>query len=91
MAPYGCPGPSANGTDEQVTVQMAQLDRQLLLERTVPERDDVPTVRLSIVCDEVAEDPRAPARTVAEMRVNRVLHFGAWGVLLVAPVFTLSC
>lgn len=79
----------------QDTVQMAAVERQLLLEMTLPEpTDDTPTVRLPVVCersDEVADAPRAKAPSAAEMRVNHALSWGAWGVLLMAPAFTLSC
>jgi hypothetical protein len=77
--------------EEHVTTQMAALDRQLLLEMTVAGRIETPTVRIPIVCEEVADAPRAPARSVAEMRVKRALEWWAWGALMVAPAFTLSC
>ena len=82
---------SADLADEHTTMRMASLDRLLLLERTLPEHTEVPTVRIPIVWDEVGDEPRAPAPGVTGWRVRRALGWGAWGMLLFAPAFSLSC
>ena len=80
-----------NQRDEPTTTEMAALDRQILIELSATRGNEEPTVRMPRVSEEVDAAPRARARAGAKMRVNRVLEWGAWGLLMVAPAFTLSC
>lgn len=75
----------------QVTTQMAALDRQLLVELSATRGNERPTVRVPIVSQEVDAAPRASARGGAKMRLDRVFEWGVWGLLMVAPVVSLSC
>jgi hypothetical protein len=75
----------------QETIQMAALDRQLFVEMSATRGNEQPTVRVPVVSQEVDAAPRAAARGGAKMRVNRAVEWGMWGLLMVAPVFALSC